>query len=199
MSKLKIEMKKVSELKPHPQNVRVHGDKQIQELAKSIEMFGVIRPAVIDENGTILTGHGLVDAIKLLGRDEVETYTAVGLTETQKKKLMLADNRIYALGFDDYDNIDDILSEIEDFDIPGFDEDDLNQLYGDIGLEEVNEQYLLPEDEREERQDKFEKHSEGVVVPSNIQAQRETAEKHAENTKFVICHNCGTKIIVDEN
>lgn len=191
MKNLKIELKNVNDLTPHPQNTRVHGDKQIQELAKSIEMFGIIRPAVVDENNVILTGHGLVDAIKYLGRDEVDVHVIKGLSETDKKKLMLADNRIFTLGFDDYDAIDDILKEIGDFDIPGFDADDLQMLYGDTKIIDTLEDYKIEEKEQEARQDKS---AEPITPSQSIIEQREEMKNITEEEHFVFCQNCGSKV-----
>ena len=49
---------KINVLRPHPKNPRHHNDFQINELAKSVDKFGQIRPVVIDENNVILAGHG---------------------------------------------------------------------------------------------------------------------------------------------
>lgn len=189
---LKVKKVNVDTLTPHPKNVRIHNEKQIQELAKSVEMFGVIRPVVTDENGMILTGHGLVDAIKYLGRTEVETHIISGLSDTDKKKLMLADNRIYTLGYDDFDAIDEILKDIGDFDIPGFDPDDLQMLYGDTTITETLEGYVPVGIE-----EKQEKQSQETVVPQNVVNQRAEVEQLAQEEPFVICHNCGAKVSIE--
>ena len=61
--------KNVSELKRPAKNVRLHGDRQIKEYIRSIEMFGQIRPIVIDENNTVLAGNGLLTALMQMGRE----------------------------------------------------------------------------------------------------------------------------------
>lgn len=130
---MEVVKKKVSELTPSENNVRKHNQNQIKEFVKSIEQFGIIRPIVIDETGTILCGHGLFEALKEKGVDPVDCIVVSGLSEKQKKKLMLSDNKIYDLGTNDYDVLDAILSELgaeNDFEIPGYDASVLQDLYG---------------------------------------------------------------------
>jgi ParB-like chromosome segregation protein Spo0J len=56
--------------------------------------FGFTNPALIDETGVLIAGHGRLVAAKELGLSEVPTITLAGLSETQKKALRLADNKI---------------------------------------------------------------------------------------------------------
>jgi ParB-like chromosome segregation protein Spo0J len=92
---MKITVLNISELVTPEKNIRIHTDKQIKEFVRSINMFGQIRPAVVDENNVILAGNGLVEALKAAGKTEVEVYKIENLTENQKKKLMIADNKIF--------------------------------------------------------------------------------------------------------
>ena len=109
-------------LKAPEKNVRIHSAKQIEEFKRSIEMFGQIRPIVCDEAYTIIAGNGLYAALSALGWAEADCYIVSGLSEVEKKKLMLADNRIFSLGVDDLQAFDEILLELDsDFDIPGYD------------------------------------------------------------------------------
>lgn len=130
---MKTIKKPLSELRKPERNVRIHSDKQIKEFTRSIEMFGQLRPIVIDENNVILAGNGLFEALTALGRKEADCYQVLGLSETAKKKLMLADNRIFSLGVDDLKAFDEIVMELDgDFDIPGFDVDLLETLTLDL-------------------------------------------------------------------
>lgn len=45
---MKLEVAKLSDLKPLEKNARRHNDKQIDELIKSVEQFGQTRAMVID-------------------------------------------------------------------------------------------------------------------------------------------------------
>ena len=119
---MKIVRKPLSELRKMEKNVRMHTEKQIAEYARSVEMFDQIRPIVCDETGLIIAGNGLYDALVKLGRDSADCYVVAGLTEAQKKKLMLADNKVYELGITDTNMFQEILKDLDmDFDIPGYD------------------------------------------------------------------------------
>lgn len=128
----------VSQLVPSEKNVRIHSAKQIEEFKRSIQMFDQIRPIVCDEKYTILAGNGLYATLKEMGRTEADCYIVKGLSEVEKKKLMLADNRIFSLGVDDLQAFDEILLELDhDFDIPGYDSSLLETLT--ISLDEADD------------------------------------------------------------
>ena len=84
----------VAELKPFKDNPRQHTDKQIKQIAKSIEEFGFLNPILIDENNTILAGHGRYMASLQLELEKVPTVSVANLDEEQKKALVIADNKI---------------------------------------------------------------------------------------------------------
>ena len=75
-------------LKPNPRNVRTHSKKQIRQIANSIKAFGFTTPALIDETGTLLAGHGRVAAAKRLGLKTIPVIKVVGLTEAKKRALL---------------------------------------------------------------------------------------------------------------
>ena len=121
---MNVTRKLLSELRRPERNVRMHTDKQLKEFRRSIEMFGQIRPIVVDEGGVILAGNGLYETLLSMGRTEADCYVVTGLTEAQKKKLMLADNRVFDLGVDDLSALDAFVLELkDDLDIPGYEED----------------------------------------------------------------------------
>jgi len=191
---MKIERVKIETLSPNPKNVRIHTETQTKEFARSIEQFGQIRPAVIDENGMLLVGHGLVKALKYLGKDEVDVYRITGLSAKEKDKLMLADNKIYTLGNDNFDNIDAILSSINDFDIPGYNSDDLKMLYGNKDIVEVMGEYKI-ENETNER--KKIQNKEGYEIPKDVVEKQQEVERKLEERPYCVCPNCGTRIELD--
>ena len=83
-----------SSLRPDPRNPRKHSKRHIKQLAKSIEAFGFIVPALIDSERQLVTGHGRVDAAKQLGLAEVPTICVDHLTFEQRQAYMIADNRL---------------------------------------------------------------------------------------------------------
>ena len=143
----------LSELKRPERNTRMHTDKQIAECKRSVEMFGQIRPIVVDENYVMLAGNGLYDTLLAMGRTEADCYVVTGLSEKEKKKLMLADNRIFDLGVDDMDAFDALIAELgDDLDVPGYDEELLQSLIADSEeIDEIMSSYgLVDEGKKEE-------------------------------------------------
>jgi len=84
----------LDQLKPTPRNTRTHSKKQVQQIAQSIRQFGFVVPIVIDENRTILAGHGRHAAAKLLELVEVPTIEVRDLSPAKKRALAIADNKI---------------------------------------------------------------------------------------------------------
>lgn len=193
---MEIQKRKVADLVPNPTNVRRHNSAQIQEFQKSIDKFGVIRPIVVDENNVILAGHGLLEALKEKGIEDADVIVMKGLSEKDKKKLLLADNKIFSLGFDDYTVIESILSELgkdSDFDIPGYDSNTLEELYG---IKSVQEEVAVEGSPVEKvltgiKNEISELNNDAEPVPSKAV---ENARAEAEDRKFVICPNCGERI-----
>lgn len=89
-----ITMVPVSKLRAHPQNSRLHTEEQIGQIARSIETFGFTIPILIDENKTILAGHGRLAAAQHLGVALVPCVEVRHLTNTQKRAYMIADNKL---------------------------------------------------------------------------------------------------------
>ena len=114
-----IKMKLADLVKPE-KNVRIHTEQQLKEFRRSVTMFGQIRPIVIDENNVILAGNGLYDTLVAMGKDTADVYRYDNLTENQKKKLMIADNKIFSLGIENLETLNSFLEDLQgDLDIPG--------------------------------------------------------------------------------
>lgn len=93
-SKLEIIQRKVADLKPDPNNARIHKPRQINLLAKSISALGFNVPILIDSDSHVLAGHGRLLACQKLGMLEVPTISLSHLNQKQAKAFMLADNRL---------------------------------------------------------------------------------------------------------
>jgi DNA modification methylase len=89
-----IKWRRISELNPFLGNPRKHPEKQIAALARSIERFGITNPVLADEFGGILAGHARVETARRLGLTAVPTLTISGLSEAERKALVIADNRL---------------------------------------------------------------------------------------------------------
>src|SRR5271155_1143899 len=89
-----IEMVPVDGLTPAKANARTHSRKQLRQIADSIERFGFNNPALVDDAGEIIAGHGRVEAAKLLGMKNVPTLRLSHLSPAEKRAYLLADNKI---------------------------------------------------------------------------------------------------------
>ena len=79
---MKIELRKLSEIKPYPGNPRVN-DAAVSAVAASIREFGFRQPIVVDEEGVIICGHTRWKAAQKLGLETVPVHVAMGLTPAQ--------------------------------------------------------------------------------------------------------------------
>jgi DNA modification methylase len=84
----------IETLKPDPMNPRLHSKKQIRQIARSIETFGFIVPALVDADLNVITGHGRLLAARELGWTEVPTLRVSHLTPAQVRAFRIADNRL---------------------------------------------------------------------------------------------------------
>jgi hypothetical protein len=90
----KILLRPVAELIAYANNSRTHTAKQIEKIAASIKEFGFTNPVLIDAKGTIVAGHGRVQAARKLNLTEVPTIEVDWLTDDQKRAYIIADNRL---------------------------------------------------------------------------------------------------------
>ena len=208
---MKVVKMKLADLVKPEKNVRIHTEQQIKEFRRSVEMFGQIRPIVVDEKNVILAGNGLYDTLIAMGRDTADVYQYDNLTENQKKKLMIADNKIFSLGIENLETLNSFLEDLQgDLDIPGFDEEILKQMVSEAEdiTSKLSEYGTLDEDEirsiketAEKRKQQVQKIEAGqgeqraeqapTAVPQEPAADNEDP---TEIRKFVVCPKCGEKI-----
>lgn len=192
---MRIVTKKLSHLR-HPEiNSRIHPEKQIAEFRRSVAKFGQIRPLVIDERNVIWIGNGLYDAFVSMGWTEAACMVVSDLSESDKKKLMLADNRLFSLGVDDMDAFDAILKELgEDLlDIPGYDDELLETLSASVAeVDEILADYGLISDEKKEEMAGAAA-ADPPVRRRPVQPEHQ-AEAGEEDGNVIICPSCGEKI-----
>lgn len=131
---MKITQKKVTELIPYVNNSRTHSDTQVAQIAASIKEFGWTNPILVDGTNGIIAGHGRLLAARKLGYEEVPTIELADLTENQKKAYIIADNKLALnAGWDDdllKIELQELLSEGFAIDILGFDQSELDDLFG---------------------------------------------------------------------
>ena len=91
---LKIERWPIERLIPFAKNSRTHGDAQIAEIAGSIAAFGFVNPVLVGPDQVIIAGHARLLAARKLGLIEVPVIVLGHLSETQRRALVIADNRL---------------------------------------------------------------------------------------------------------
>ena len=84
----------VWDLKPYANNARTHSDEQVEQLTKSIKQFGFNNPILVQEDLTVVAGHGRLLAAKKLGLESVPVIKLKHLTKEQVKAYVLADNKL---------------------------------------------------------------------------------------------------------
>lgn len=195
-------------LKLPEKNVRIHTERQVEEFARSVDMFGQIRPVVVDENNLVLAGNGLVAALKKAGKNEADVYQICGLSENQKKKLMIADNKIFNLGIDNIETLDEFLRDLgNDLDVPGYDEEILQTMVAQAEdvTAKICEYGSLDTLEIERIQSRGqEEENAGIAhsMPENSQTISREQQTEPMTTvgialqekNFVVCPKCGEKI-----
>ena len=92
--RLEVVYTRIEKLIPDQRNARTHSKRQVTQIAESISAFGFTNPILTDPEGDIIAGHGRLRAAKDLNLAEVPVIVLAGLSETQKKALRLADNKI---------------------------------------------------------------------------------------------------------
>jgi DNA modification methylase len=140
---LEVTQVSITSLKPHPQNPRVHSDKQVQQIARSIETFGFNVPILVDDRQNVVAGHGRLLAAKKLGWKIVPVIKLKHLSESQLKAFLIADNRLTENSSWDDRLLGEqlkVLSELElDFDLEviGYETAEIDVLID--GLETISE------------------------------------------------------------
>ena len=122
---LEIEYVATDDLIPYFNNSRTHSESQVKQIAASIREFGFTNPILIDEEQTIIAGHGRVMAAEVLSMSTVPCIRLSGLSEAQRKAYVIADNKLALNAGWDIDALSIEINQLADLDfnldILGFD------------------------------------------------------------------------------
>lgn len=142
MEKMLAKMK-LADLIPYENNPRKN-DKAVNAVAESISQVGYNNPIIVDENNVILAGHTRLKGLMKRNIKEAEVLIIFGLTEEQKRKYRLLDNKTGEYSSWDYVAL---AEELDGLDWEG--------LELDWGMEkEIKEE--KPEKEPKEEEEEFE-------------------------------------------
>jgi ParB-like chromosome segregation protein Spo0J len=103
----------VSDLVEDPQNARKHSQKQLQKLAAGMNKFGFVNPILIDRSHMIIAGHARFKASLMIGMSHVPTILLDGLSESGRKALAIADNKLGDMSTFDPAVLTQILAELD--------------------------------------------------------------------------------------
>jgi ParB-like chromosome segregation protein Spo0J len=118
IAELQIEQWPIDRLIPYARNARTHTDEQVAQVAASIVAFGWTNPILVGADSVIIAGHARLAAARRLQMTTVPVIVLAHLTESQRRALVIADNRLSldagwdeemlrleldALGEDDFD------------------------------------------------------------------------------------------------
>lgn len=122
----------VDKLIPYARNSRTHNDEQVAQIVASIKEFGFTNPILIGADDVIIAGHGRLLAAQRMGLKEVPIVRLPHLTETQRRALVIADNKIALNAGWDEEMLALEMKELGDMDFDldllGFSLDELKEL-----------------------------------------------------------------------
>ena len=179
---IRLVWRKIDELIPYEHNAKLHPQEQLDKLVGSFDEFGRIVPAGIDAQGNLIYGHGRILAARQRGDTEFPCVEISGLTETQRRAFVHADNLLSQSGTDEAilrTEMQALQAAGFDVSIAGFDpeglvigEDDA-PFWGDVETESTEEY----EDFVEKFKPKLT--TDDVYTPDNIyQAVKDFAVEH---------------------
>jgi len=129
---MKIEMRKLSDVKPYEQNPRIN-NAAVDSVAASIKEFGFRQPLVVDKDGVIIIGHTRWKAAQKLELEKVPVHVA-DLPLEKARALRIADNKLHELSEWDFDllplELKDLQSADFDIDMLGFGSEELEKMLG---------------------------------------------------------------------
>lgn len=148
MADLAVSYIPVADLIPYVSNARTHSEDQVAQIAASIKEFGFTNPILVDGKNGIIAGHGRLQAARKLGLATVPTIELHGLSDTQRRAYILADNKLALNAGWDNELLALELADLAelDFDLSlvGFNDDELAALLADK-TEGLTDEDAVPE------------------------------------------------------
>lgn len=143
---MQVEVLPIADFTADPENARVHDERNLKAIARSLEAFGQQKPIVVDRDGIIVAGNGTVAAASSLGWTEI-AVVRTGLDRDEARAYAIADNRTAELATWDEERLALTLGEL-DVDLAGavgFSEEELGAMLEPFGLEDEVQEEPTPE------------------------------------------------------
>jgi|SRR5215471_1445125 len=147
----KVIRRSVTKLIPYARNARVHSDAQVAEIAASMREWGFTMPILVDEQDTVIAGHGRLLAAHQLGYSSVPTMVARGWTDSQIRAYRIADNKLTLNAAWNEELLALELADLPDLQaLMGFAQEEVDRLMAQLnrtqGLTDPDEAPPLPEE-----------------------------------------------------
>lgn len=142
----------IRDIKPYKNNARTHNTQQIEQIVKSIKEFGFTNPLLIDNDCNLIAGHGRLEAIRWLNNfdykdkpiTQLPAVIVSDLSDTQRRALVIADNKIALNAGWDLDILKDELESLEnenyDMDLLGFSDSEISEILDSVSDNEGGQQ-----------------------------------------------------------
>jgi DNA modification methylase len=132
---LLVQIWPIDRLLPYIRNARTHSEEQVAQVAASIREFGWTNPILVGADGVIIAGHARLAAARKLGMTEVPVIVLDHLSETQRRALVLAVNKLALnAGWDDEMlrvELETLKEDNFNLDVVGFTDEELDVLLAD--------------------------------------------------------------------
>lgn len=188
-SKVKHETKvvKLSALVPYENNPNIHPEEQVKAIAESIERYGQYYPIIVDEDMKILCGHGKKLALDYLKKEDATVTVLTGLTQKQKLKLVVEDNKIQSMSYINFTKVEEIIREVGDTDVIGFSTEYLDAIIHENVPDNMGVDFKEPAIP----QQKFNEEKQEADTE-----ERNDIEEGMQPARTIICPHCGKEIIL---
>ena len=147
--RLRVQSRKITNLRAYKGNARTHSTKQIKQLAASIAEFGFNNPLLITSDGELIAGHGRLEAAKLAGLEAVPTIVIDDLSPAQRRAYVIADNKLALNAAWDMEMLAIELGELVDLgcaDLTGFSTAEIDIVLDDARSSDAQRTEPAPED-----------------------------------------------------
>ncbi|MGB1893116.1 MAG: site-specific DNA-methyltransferase [Candidatus Latescibacterota bacterium] len=109
---MKVERRKIAELKSDPANARKHSPRNLKAIRDSLDVFEQQKPIVVDSRGVVIAGNGTLEAARELGWEEI-AVVVTDLDPAHAQAFGIADNRTAELAEWDTDVLGQLLEGMD--------------------------------------------------------------------------------------